>query len=137
MYRRDTSREWWRTQARRYDLFVSAEVLAELSHPDYPCREAALEFARDLPLLPVNDEVRGLAELLVREKVMPKPVAGDALHVAVATVHEADYMLSWNVRHLASPSKTAHLRRVCLRAGMTPPQIVTPELLWEEDDEPA
>ena len=137
VYRRDTSREWWSTQARRYDLFISAEVLAELSHPDYPCREAALEFVRDLPLLPVNDDVRGLAELLVREKVMPEPVAGDALHVAVATVHEADYMLSWNVRHLANPSKTAHLRKICLRAGMTPPQIVTPDLLWEEDDEPA
>ena len=112
-------------------------MAAELSHTDYPCREAALEFLGDLPLLPVTDEVRGLTELLVRERVMPAPVAGDALHVAVATVHEADYMLSWNVRHLANPSKTAHLRRICLRVGMTPPQIVTPDLLWEEDDEPA
>ena len=137
VYRRELSREWWSVQARRYDLFISAEVVAELSHADYPCREAALEFIAALPLLPVTDEVRGLAELLVREKVMPAPVAGDALHVAVATVHETDYMLSWNVRHLANPSKTAHLRRICLRAGMTPPQIVTPELLWEEDDEPA
>ena len=67
---------------------------------------------------------------------MPGPIAGDALHVTVTTVHEVNYLLSWNMRHLANPSKTEHLRRVCLRAGVTPPQVVTPDLLWEESDEP-
>ena len=135
IYRRDTSRQWWSTQAGRYDLFVSAEVLAELSHPNFRCREAALEFVHALPLLPITDEVRGMAEALVREKAMPGPVAGDAVHVAVATVHGVDYVLSWNVRHLANPSKTDHLRKICLRFGMLPPQIVTPDLLWEQIDE--
>ncbi len=32
VYRRETSLEWWNTQARRYDLFVSAEVLWEDAH---------------------------------------------------------------------------------------------------------
>jgi len=82
-----------------------------------------------------NEEVRGLAELLVREKVMPGPVGGDAVHVAFATVHAVDYVLTWNVRHLANPSKLAHLRTICLRAGFLPPQIVAPKLLWEEDNE--
>jgi hypothetical protein len=72
---------------------------------------------------------------LVREKVMPAPVAGDAIHVAVATIYGADYILSWNVRHLANPSKTRHLQAICLRAGLVPPQIVTPDMLWEENDE--
>jgi len=39
--------------------------------------------------------------------------------------------MSWNVRHLANPNKTAHLRAVCRRLGLVPPQIVTPDLLWE------
>lgn len=66
---------------------------------------------------------------------MPSPVAGDALHIPVATVHGVELVLSWNVRHLANPNKLAHLRTVCGRAGLVAPQIVTPDLLWETDDE--
>lgn len=55
---------------------------------------------------------------------------GDALHVAAATVHRVEYMLSWNVRHLANLNKVKHLAEVCRRAGYVPPIIVTPDLLW-------
>lgn len=68
---------------------------------------------------------------------MPGPVAGDAVHLAVAAVHGVDYLLSWNAKHLANPNKAAHLRWIALKAGVTVPQIVTPELLWESTDEEA
>lgn len=62
---------------------------------------------------------------------MPSPVAGDALHVAASCIHRIDYLLSWNVRHLANPNKVSHLQTICVRTGHIPPKIVTPELLWE------
>ena len=68
---------------------------------------------------------------------MPGPVAGDAIHVAAAAVHGVEYMLSWNVRHLATPNKIEHLGRVCARAGLLAPRILTPDLLWETDDDEA
>jgi hypothetical protein len=134
IYRRDTSIDWWRAQAPRHELFISAEVIAELSHPDFASGIEALEQIRDVPLLDIDAEVRGFAQILVRERVMPAPIAGDAIHVAVACVHAADYVLSWNVRHLANPNKITHLRTICVRAGYLPPRIVTPELLWETTD---
>ena len=85
-------------------------------------------------LLPVNEEVRGLAKTLVREKVMPGPEAGDAVHVAVATVHRMEYLLTWNVRHLANANKIEHLRVICRRVGYLPPQIITPEVLWDYEE---
>jgi len=135
IYRKTLSREWWTTQAKLHELFISAEVLAELSQPGLPASREALSLIENIPLLVINEEVQGFASLLVRERVMPSPIAGDAIHVAVAAVHGVTYMLSWNVRHLANPSKTTHLRIVCLRAGLLPPQIVTPDFLWEEQDE--
>jgi hypothetical protein len=87
-----------------------------------------------VPLLAITDDAFGLAELLVRELAMPAPAQGDALHVAVATAHGMDYMLTWNVRHLANRNKVAHLRTVCVRAGLLPPEILTPDLLWETSD---
>ncbi len=62
---------------------------------------------------------------------MPGPVAGDAIHVATAAVHRIEYMLSWNVRHLANPNKVDHLRQVCRRLGLVSPLILTPDMLWE------
>jgi hypothetical protein len=134
IYRRDASREWWSTQASRHALFVSAEVLEELSQPTYPCSKAALAWIQDVPLLEIDEEVLGLASILVQERVMPAPVAGDAIHVAASCVHQMDYLLSWNVRHLANPNKVEHLRTICIRCRLLPPRIITPDSLWEDSD---
>ena len=134
LYRRDASQEWWNTQRRKHRLFVSQEALTELAHPEFRRREQALDWVRAVALLPITEEVRGLGKILVREKVMPGPIAGDAVHVGVATFHAMDYLLTWNVRHLANPNKIDHLQKVCVRVGLAPPRIVTPDLLWEDDD---
>lgn len=122
-----------RTQAGRHELFISDEVLAELAAPTYPNRRGALGFTVGLEVLPVTTEVLGLAGVPITEKVMPGPLAGDAVHVASAVFHEMEYVLSWNVKHLANPNKRPHLAKVCLRIGKVPPMIVTPDVLWEED----
>jgi hypothetical protein len=134
-YRRGVSIEWWTSQRHRFNCFTSIEAIEELSAPEYPHSQEALEVIHRISVLPITDEALGLARLLIREKVMPGPVRGDAVHLAVAAVHGMDYVLSWNVRHLANPSKVAHLGAICLRVGILPPLIVTPDLLWEEDDE--
>jgi len=129
---RETSIEWWETQATKHELFISDEVVAELADPSFPEREAALRMLRGLGVLELTPEVRGLAEVLVREKVMPAPVvSGDAIHVAAATVHHMDYVVTWNVKHMANPNKRTHFATVCLRLGLVPPQIVTPDILQE------
>ncbi len=130
--RRETSVEWMETQRRRHEVFISVEVVNELDSPSFPVREAALAFVATLETLAITDEVLGLAGALVKHKVMPAPIGGDAVHVAACAIHMIDYLLSWNVRHLANPNKVAHLRAVCTRLGVVPPTIVTPDLLWDE-----
>ncbi len=132
---RETSNEWWRTQAARHELYVSDEVVAELSDPQFAQGAAALAMLRGLRLLELGPEVRGLAEILVREKLMPRPsLSGDAIHVAAATIHGMEYILTWNVQHMANPNKRTHFATICLRLGLLPPQIVTPDLLVETDE---
>lgn len=137
VYRRQTSLEWWQTQRPRHDVLVSAEVYTELRNPSFRRGEDAVAFIAGIPVLDIEERVGGLAEIFVRERVMPGPAAGDALHVAVACIHDVEYLLSWNVRHLANPNKLAHLRVICQRVGLIPPLIVTPDFLWEQNNEPA
>lgn len=132
IYRRQASLDWMATQAPGHDLFVSAEVQLELDSPTYPQRTAALVYIQPFQFLALTNEVLGLASLLVQEKVMPGPARGDPIHVAAACVHRMDYLLSWNVRHLANPNKIAHLQAVAMRVGLMPPRILTPDLLWEK-----
>jgi hypothetical protein len=135
--RRATSLNWWQTQSNAFDLFVSDEVVRELSDSAFPetVRRPALSMLRGLNVLDLDMTVPALAELLVREKVMPGPaVEGDAVHLAISVVHGMDYLLTWNQRHLANPNKRTHLAVICARMNLMVPQIVTPDLLIVEAD---
>ncbi|MBU6413746.1 MAG: hypothetical protein KGS45_09740 [Planctomycetes bacterium] len=129
LYRRESSRKWMQEVGPEHELFTSVEVIRELSDPRFPLRVAALEHAEQLPLLEINDEVIACAQMLVTSLVMPQPVAGDALHVAVCAVHGIDYLLSWNVKHLSNPNKVPHLRSALAEMGLDAPAILTPDML--------
>lgn len=130
------SLRWWVRQRAYHQLFLSAEVLRELSAEGFRHRDEALSMVQDVGLLPVNVDVQGLAQILVREKVMPGPGdAGDAIHVAAATAHQVEFLLTWNQQHLANRNKLPHLREVCRRAGFVPPEIITPPMLWKDIEE--
>ncbi len=130
---RGRSLSWLKTQAPKHELFISAEVVAELSAPSYPNRDAALGFTVGIELLPIHEEVLALGQMLVDQRVMPGPLKGDAIHVAVAAYHAVEYLLSWNVKHLANPRKRVHLAQILMTAGKAVPAIVTPDVLWEDD----
>jgi len=130
-YRREASLRWWTEQGPQNELFVSDEVLVELSDERYPRRDAALVFVEGIPVITVSAPMVVLARVLVERLVMPKPVGGDALHVAMATVSEMEYLLTWNVQHLANPNKLTHLNAVCLEFGLVLPRIVRPDDLLE------
>jgi len=131
LYRQEASLRWWREQGPVNELFVSDEVLVELSDERYPRRDAALSFVEGIPVITVSAPMIALARVFVDKIVMPKPIGGDALHVAMATVSEMEYLLTWNVQHLANPNKSMHLNAVCLQFGLVPPKIIRPDDLLE------
>lgn len=66
-----------------------------------------------------------VSELVLRE------AAADALHIAVAAVHGMDYLLTWNIRHLANAAILRRIEAVCGESGFPPPVLCTPEELME------
>ena len=133
--RRATSLNWCEKYASKFDLYVSREVVRELSSGDFPAavREPALTMLNGLKLLPSTSEVVSFAELLVAERVMPGPAnEGDAVHLAFSIVHRVDHLLTWNQKHLANPNKRSHLTIIAARARLVVPEIVTPDLLLLE-----
>lgn len=131
-YRRDRTRDWWSNQCRRYEAWISDAVWMELGQGDWPGKEEALELVGQIRRLAIDEEVVAIARRYVSEKLVPAGLGGDALHLAIACVHEVDFLLTWNIRHLANPNKLDHLTIINRRLGLLTPHIVTPESLWLE-----
>jgi predicted nucleic acid-binding protein len=131
---REWTREWWESFRHRYDLVTSTAVLAELERGELAHRDRALAMAMRLPAIPVEPGIAEIVEVYIQRKVMPADPLGDALHLALASVHKADYLLTWNCKHLANANKFDHIRRVNTLLGLHVPGLVTPlELMGEEE----
>ena len=128
------TRRWWDNYRLEYELVTSDAVLEELRDGDHPQREEKLALIRDVPVLPVTLEVADIAEAYIRRFVMPKDPGGDAVHLALASFHECDILLTWNCQHLANFRKLDHIRRVNVILGLQVPAMLTPlELLGESE----
>jgi hypothetical protein len=130
--RRAWTREWWDDHRSDFDIATSEAVIDELEYGDFPQKNDALALIENLPLLDIDEAVADIVDAYIRHQVMPADPAGDALHLAVASYHRCDFLLTWNCRHLANANKFAHIRRVNGILGLFVPSLVTPlELLGE------
>jgi hypothetical protein len=123
------TREWWEKRRAGFDLFVSRVVLDEAAIGEKAKAEERLALIAGLPRLEVDDEVVHLARSLTARGPIPTKAAQDALHVAVAAVHEVDFLLTWNCKHLANAEIADRVDYIILRHGYKPPRICTPEEL--------
>lgn len=128
--RRQWTQEWWAQAQNDCLLVTSTAVFEELNGGDFPNKEKAVELIAKLPQVVVKAEIAEIVEAYISHKLMPKDPAGDALHLALASYHKCDFLLTWNCRHLANANKFGHIRRVNVMLGLYVPSLVTPlELL--------
>ena len=132
--RRRWTRTWWDAHRHRhgYELVTSEAVIDELESGDYPSKEKALRLVNELPLLAVEPEVGEVVAAYIRHQLMPREPYGDALHLALASYHKCDFLLTWNCRHLANANKFGHIRRINTMIGLYMPTLATPlEMIGE------
>ncbi len=126
---------WWETR-NNYDLFVSGSVLAECSAGNTEAAEKRLNAVNGLTLLSSTDSTIDLARHLILKSIVPRKAAEDALHIALATIHGMDYLLTWNCRHIANMEIQRKISHHLESIGLLMPIMCTPEeLLGENDDE--
>jgi len=94
-------------------------------------RIALLDF---VPLLDLSPEVLAISRQLVDREIIPMKAADDAVHIAVASVHEIDYLLTWNCKHIANPHNQRRISDCLSDHGYRSSVICTPEELIGDDD---
>jgi predicted nucleic acid-binding protein len=131
-FRRDLTIRWWEHEMSEYRATVSPLVTRELERLPEPHRTAYLKLVAPLEQLEITDEATILAEGYISRGIFHRKYIADALHVAVASVHKIDYLVTWNFGHLANVRRQARIRLFNTAAGFFVPMIVTPEFLVSE-----
>jgi hypothetical protein len=125
-----TTREWW-AMREAFELYVSELVLAECRAGDPIAALDRLAALHGLAALSHSAEADKLAEALMFGVPLPEMAAADALHIALASIHGMQYLLTWNCSHIANPVLRPQIEAVCREAGYEPPLICTPKELTQ------
>ena len=129
---KDWTREWWSDESHNYELVSSVAVVDELKQGDHSNKEEKIGLLEAVRMLDLTVETDEIVETYLRHKLMPQDLSGDARHLAVASFHRCDYLLTWNCRHIANANKIRHIRRINGLLGLPTPELVTPLELVSE-----
>ena len=121
--------EWWSERKNDFDMYISQLVVQEASGGDPVASQKRLKALKELPLLEMNKQVADLSQILVNVGVVPERAVEDSVHIATATIHKINYLLTWNCKHIANAEIRTSIYKVCKQSGYIAPIICTPEEL--------
>jgi hypothetical protein len=122
------TQEWWDVR-KEWELYVSSLVHSEAKSGDIEAATRRVALLENIPPLELTTAVYNLANQLVVGAALPAKAKEDAFHIAIATVHGMDYLLTWNCKHIANATMRSKIFSICEKAGYQPPVICTPEEL--------
>ena len=134
IFQHKLTQKWFKEEADKFELFISNATVNELKRSKYPHQQQALECAAKINILDMNDDIDLIVDTYIKNYLMPKDLEGDAVHLAYASFHKIDFLLTWNCNHLANANKQQHIRIINGRLGISTPQITTPLELFTEPD---
>ena len=82
-----------------------------------------------IPILAFTPEARLLVTRFLDNGLIPDRSAEDASHVAIATVHGMDYLLTWNYRHIVNAEIMKRLVKIAEDAEYSLPVLCTPRII--------
>ena len=132
-YRADTLKLFGEIKAGKFKPSTSVYVYRELEAAPDSMREDRLRLISEyvVEVLPANDEAERLANLYIKEGVIPEKHLADALHIAAATVAGHDFIVSLNFRHIVKRKTIIETELINAREGFrrvfihTPAEVVT------------
>jgi len=130
--RQQMTKDWWHLKCGQHELFTSQVTLDEIADGERAMAQRRLEIMAAVPVLDLTPDAATLTLRILASGLLPATADSDAAHIALATVHKMDILLTWNCRHIANGAIQVRLRRVVQSLGYELPAICTPDELIGE-----
>ena len=132
----DTVRLFNEIAAGKYEAFTSTYVTEELENAPEMKRDIMMELIRKygIAVLAPNDEALKLADIYVREKIIPLKYRTDGLHIAIATVNDLDMIISMNFQHIVKRKTKLATGNVNILNGYRAVEIHSPMEVVDNED---
>jgi len=126
-----------RIQNGEFTVLISTVTQDELEeapiHIQELIRNMKIEFTK---FLTISDEAVELAKEYIKEKVVGQSSYADCLHIALATMHRADFLISWNFKHIVNVRRIMGYNSINIKNGYKQLEIRSPRDFEKyEDDE--
>jgi len=124
--RKELTREFWR-RLPNFSPSISSIVLDELAAVrSASLRSRLVRLVSAFKVLPVTADAEALARKYVESGVVVETFYVDALHLAIASTHGMDYLVSWNFRHIVNVRTRSLVASVNVNNGFRPLEIIAP-----------
>jgi predicted nucleic acid-binding protein len=108
-------------------LLFSNLTQDELEPAPQQVRELVTQIKADFTqFLDTTDEAVELANEYIAERVVGETSYSDCLHIALATIHKADYLVSWNFKHIVNVQRIRGYNAINLKNGYSLLEIRSP-----------
>ncbi|GHT49597.1 hypothetical protein AGMMS49982_03380 [Bacteroidia bacterium] len=118
----------------KYTVVISDLTLQELIKAPERVRNLLHDMAIDFEEVMVSPECVELATEYLNEDVVGQTSRDDCIHIATATVHKIDILVSWNFKHIVNVQRIRGYNAVNIKNGYTTLEIHSPKELRNYED---
>lgn len=113
-------------RARKFGVVISPVTSREIKDAPKNVRELFAEILPFTESIEFTPEVIKLKNLYMQQGVLTQKSEDDALHVALASFHHCEVIVSWNFKHIVHQLKIPAFNAANILAGHPPIQIYSP-----------
>lgn len=116
-------------------LLFSTVTQQELESAPQRVRELVMSIkVENTEFVEINDDAVELANEYIAEKVVGQTSFADCLHIALATINRADYLISWNFKHIVNVQRIRGYNAINIKSGYQQLEIRSPRDFVKYED---
>jgi predicted nucleic acid-binding protein len=122
---------WEKIKQGEFEVYISQVVLDEIDKAPPEKTELMKRALAEINYLfePLNEITFRIAEEIIQNGILPRRCFEDCLHIAAAITSNCDYLLTWNMKHLAKMKTNHGVRSLSLDNNNVTLEIIPPSML--------